>query len=350
MTALVKAIRELGVRQMRRLNRARRWGWEGLLRGHVVTRVVQTLLDAGVFDELHAEGRLDVDAFAARQGLDARLLRALCDYLAARRLLCRSDDGSTYSLDANGELLVEGTLRGWMELTRGYENVLHAMPELLRKTRHYGTDIVRDGHDVAVGSGRASSEFFFPLTATRISRAGYRCVLDIGCGDATFLRYLCSKVPGVKGVGIDRSPDAIAAARDRICREGLSDRITVLCGDMTTLADHCDDTREVDAATAFFVLHELLEHDGTDVIAEFLHTFRCALPGVPLIAIEPIRPSVEEMRRRPGPAIEYALLHDLSDQVTMPRGAWTKVLAAAGFGAVDVEHCDFARSSTYIAV
>lgn len=33
----------LGIRNLRRLSHARRWGWEGILRGHFMTRAIQAL-------------------------------------------------------------------------------------------------------------------------------------------------------------------------------------------------------------------------------------------------------------------------------------------------------------------
>ena len=69
---------------------------------------------------------------------------------------------------------------------------------------------------------------------------------------------------------------------------------------------------------------------------------------MPFIAIEAIRPSVDELRRRPGPAAEYSLLHDLSGQTTIGRGAWREVFLRAGF--VNVQKAlYFARSSIYSA-
>ncbi len=350
-TSLIGAVRQLGVRHMLQLRRARDWGWEGLLRGHVLTRVVQTLLDTGLFDAMRRDGKVDLAAFARERGLDHRLLVAMCDYLAGRRLLRRGDTNGWYELDENGAFMMHSdALRGWMELVHGYEDVLHAMPDLLSGRRHYAAgDVQRDGHHVAVGSGLASNDFFFPLTAERIRRAGYRHVLDIGCGDATFLRYLCARTPGVVGIGIDRSTEAVAAADAAIARDGLSGRVRVVCGDAMELDRYREELRGVDAATSFFVLHELCGGSGQQPLEPFLETYRRTLPAAPLIAIEAIRPSVAQMRRRPGPAAEYSLLHDLSGQKTIARGAWTDVLVRAGFRQVQEEHFDFARASIYIA-
>jgi SAM-dependent methyltransferase len=347
MEGLLRAVRQLGLRKLLQLRRARSWGWEGLLRGHVLTRVVQTLLDTGLFDAMRSQGAVDVKVFARTHELDQRLLTAMCDYLAGRRLLRKADSNGSYMLDDDGAFLMQSdAVRGWMELVHGYEEVLHALPDMLAGRRHYRVgDVQRDGEHVAVGSGRASVGFFFPLTADTIRRGGYRRVLDIGCGDATFLRYLCRAVPGVEGVGIDLSEAAVRAAEAQIAAEGLSDRVKVICGDAFRLGDYRTELAGVDAATSFFVLHELCGSAGDGPLMPFLQTFRCALPNVPLIAIDAIRPTVEQMRRRPGPALEYSLLHDLSGQKTLARGAWRDVFIAAGFADVHEEHFDFARAS-----
>jgi SAM-dependent methyltransferase len=289
--------------------------------------------------------------FAAERHLDPHVLRSLCNYLVARRVLRGTETPGVYALDEDGAFLSGNELlRGWLQLVHGYEDVLHALPDLLAGRRRYAPgDVQRDGELVAVGSGRASIGFFFPLTVETIRRAGCRRVLDIGCGDARFLRHLCAQIPGIRAVGLDRSPEAVAAARERIAAENLSDRIEMICGDAFELDRYGDQLRGVDAATSFFVLHELCGGPDGGPLKPFLETYRRALPGVPLIAIEAIRPTIDEMRRRPGPAVEYTLLHDLSNQTTIGRGAWRQVLTAAGFTDIDEQHFDFARASIVTA-
>jgi SAM-dependent methyltransferase len=349
LATLVSVLRRVGLRDLWRARRARTWGWEGLLRGHVMTRVVQTLLAAGVLDAIRRDRTLDVARFAAERGLNARILSSLCEYLASRRVL-RAEGHGRYALDPDGVFLMESALlRGWLQLTHGYEDVLHGLGDLLAGRRRYAADdLQRDGELVATGSGLASAGFFFPLTVQTIRQAGYRCVLDIGCGDATFLRYLCSSIPGVQGVGIDRSPEAVSTARERIAAEGLGGRVRVICGDAFELGKYRTELQGVDASTSFFVLHELCGAGG-EVLRPFLETYRLALPGVPLIGIEAIRPTLEQMRQRPGPALEYTLLHDLSNQTTMGRGAWRQTFLSAGFEHIGEQHFDFARASIITA-
>jgi arsenite methyltransferase len=60
--------------------------------------------------------------------------------------------------------------------------------------------------------------------------------LDVGCGPAFLACELGGDVgPGGRIVGLDESPEMLAAARARIAREGLADRVEVREGDAARL-------------------------------------------------------------------------------------------------------------------
>ncbi len=61
--------------------------------------------------------------------------------------------------------------------------------------------------------------------------------LDVGCGPAFLACELGREVgPGGRIVGLDESPEMLEAARARIAREGLADRVEVQEGDAVRLA------------------------------------------------------------------------------------------------------------------
>jgi SAM-dependent methyltransferase len=61
--------------------------------------------------------------------------------------------------------------------------------------------------------------------------------LDVGCGPAFLACELGREVgPGGRIVGLDESPEMLEAARARIAREGLADRVEVREGDAVRLA------------------------------------------------------------------------------------------------------------------
>jgi hypothetical protein len=53
------------------------------------------------------------------------------------------------------------------------------------------------------------------------------------------------------------------------------------------------------------------------------------------------------MRERPGPAIEYFLFHDLSNQRPVGRDTWHNIFRAAGFANVEEDYTAFARTSVF---
>lgn len=310
--------------------------------------MVQTLYHVGLIDALRDQATVDAPAFAEKHGLDGPLLVGLCDALYERGYFAK--EGSKYTLDADGRFLVETDLvRGWFDLAYGYEPVLNKMEDLLTRKSTYGREVVRDGRHVAIGSGWASMDFYFPMVVEMVRRAGYKKVLDIGCGDATFLAYLCDQIPGLQGVGVDLTPDAITAGHELLAARGLKDRISLYVGNALDIGRLKTELKGVDAAATFFVLHELCDTHDNPKAVQFLNSFRETLPGVPLHVIETIRPPAEELRRRPGMAIEYFLFHDLSLQKPIGRESWKKAFSDAGFEQLHEDYIEFARSSIFTA-
>ena len=109
------------------------------------------------------------------------------------------------------------------------------------------------------------------------------------------------------------------------------------------------DSPTPDVATAFFVLHDLVE-GGTDRLILLLRNFRARFPGVPLVVFEVVRPELEELRRRPGMSVHYFLYHDLTQQRPMTQQEWRDVFRAAGFPSVAERYLRFARTTVYTLV
>ncbi|HSM87303.1 MAG TPA: class I SAM-dependent methyltransferase [Candidatus Limnocylindrales bacterium] len=342
----LRTVQRLGPGPLRAMRKARQQGWEALISPHFMTRVIQTLYRVGFFDAIAKQNKVNAETFASEHNLDLPLLIGLCDALYERKFLAK--DGSSYSIAPHGQFLLETDLvRGWFELAYGYENVLNQMEPLLRKEVVYGKDLVREGRAVAVGSGLASMGFYFPLVADIVKRAGYRRVLDIGCGDGTFLRDLCARIPSLECVGVDLSPAAVEAGNEQLAVTGLDRRIRLYAGDAMEIGKLKNELKGVDSAATFFVLHELCHQKENPRAAQFLSAFRETLPGVPFHIVETIRPTPREMFERPGPAVEYFLFHDLSLQKPIGRAEWKQLFRRVGFDQMEEEYITFARTSIF---
>jgi 2-polyprenyl-3-methyl-5-hydroxy-6-metoxy-1,4-benzoquinol methylase len=101
-------------------------------------------------------------------------------------------------------------------------------------------------------------------------------VLDAGCRDAAQLIQLARDHPTITGVGVEPVPLHVQAARDAVAGAGLSDRITVIEGEIATVARQgstfdlvwCRDVLEqvADLSGAVVDLARLTRPDGSLVI------------------------------------------------------------------------------------
>jgi len=343
MIELLKTIQVVGLRRILRLYRGYRLAWMNTISGFYTTRTMQALFNVGFFDELQEKGTVNVEFFATSKNLDARILKSLCDSLFALSILKKN--GSDYSLDSKGRILVE-VAHGWFDGVYGYEEVFHFLEALLRKEKAYGRDVKRRSDFVAKGSGEMEKWIYFPLAIDFINKNGFEKVLDLGCGDATFLTNLCESNDEVTGYGIDIAPEAIVDGRERVKQAGLQGRIHLFVEDISKLERVPDQLQGIDVATTFFVLHEIL-FAGADRVVELLRSFRTVFPGVPLIVFEVIRPTPEEMRKRPGMAIQYFLQHDLANQKPVSREEWKELFKTAGCSSISERYLGFARTGIY---
>lgn len=343
MLELIKTIRQLGLPHMKKLKSGYQLGWDEMIRGNFATRTMQALLNVGFVDELLQKEWADPKEFAQKNNLDEHVLTSLCDAFYALRIFRKREQ--EYALDKKGRLLVE-VLRGWFEVSYGYEEVFHRLEAQLSKKEVYGRDFYRRSDFVAKGSGEMENWLFFPLAEEIIVKNNYKRVLDLGCGDGTFLRKLCSANPGVTGLGIDLAPEAVELGRQRAAEKGLSERVTLFAEDISKIEKLPAPLRQLDVATIFFVLHELL-YTSEERVVQFLKDFIRLFPGVPLVVFEAIRPSIEQLRRRPGISIYYFLYHDLSNQKPADRDTWNRLFRLAGFTQIEERYLGFARSAIY---
>jgi SAM-dependent methyltransferase len=341
---LLKAIRFFGLSHLLKVGKSYRAGWEELFRGYFSTHACHALINVGLIDRMLADGDVDIKSFAESAKLDLAILGPLCEALYSDRLMERSGT-DRYRLSDRGRLAIE-VLKGWLEVSYGYSEVFSSLEGMMRGTKVYGRDFYRKSDYVARGSGAMEDWLLFPMANDMIQQKSYTRVLDLGCGDGTFLRKLCAVNKDVHGFGIDLASAAIEDGKMSARAAGLEDRISLHAADIQNVQEMPPSFRSVQVATIFFVLHEIL-YLGEDRLIAFLKAYRRNFPRVPLMAFEAIRPTAEQMRNRPGIGIYYYLYHDLTHQKPVNCEKWRQLFRAAGFDSIDERYLGYSRTAIY---
>jgi ubiquinone/menaquinone biosynthesis C-methylase UbiE len=112
------------------------------------------------------------------------------------------------------------------------------------------------------------------------------CVLDLGCGPADVTVRFARAYPGVTILGVDGAPRMLELGRERLLREGLASRVTLLFGYVPGCA--------LPRATYDAVISNSLLHHLHDPHTLWTTVKRCAQPGTPVFIMDLMRPATEE--------------------------------------------------------
>lgn len=309
------------------------------LRGFYATQAIIALLNVGLFDELAKQESIDIATFTAEKDLDTKVLQSLCDYLYELNILDYED--GRIRLDTDGELILN-SMSGIYQLTYAYEEITSNLESILRKEKTVGVDIKRRSEYVSAGSGSIGRLLAFPMMNEEIRQRNFQHVLDLGCGDGTFLIELCKKNTSIQGYGLDIAPAGVAAGTRQLQKENLQDRIQLFVGDVMNIAASIDKLQSVDAVTSVYVMHEFQGQ-----IVNVLRNFKAALPRVPLILCEVIRHSPQQLRKKPGGIMEIQLFHELSNQKLFTLEEWQTMFEQAGFTDIQQNYLSFARTCIF---
>lgn len=264
-----------------------------LAAGFVYSQVLAACVRLDVF-RLVAERPLSLEAFAARTQLPADGARRLLEAAVSLRLLERRS-GRCFGLGILGAAIVgQPGIAAMIEHHALLYDDLRDPVALLRGERRSTALSAYWPYAGAAEPGAASASDVAPYSALMSASQAliveevlavhdfsrYRCLLDIGGGDGTFLSAVAARYPQLQ-LRLFDLPAVAALARARFEREGLQRRAEAIGGDF--LVDELP--RGADAAIFVRVLHD---HDD-ERVRRMLRAARRALPehGTLLIA-EPL--------------------------------------------------------------
>ena len=302
------------------------------VRGYVATNALWALMACGLADRMLEQENVDVEAFAREKNLDRHVLTSLLDYLDGISLV--RYEGGRVRLIERGRHFLEET-RGLFELTYAYEPLFVNLNDLLAGRKQYGRDVARRIEYVGRGSGMLCRDLPYPVMADIIARHKCRRVLDLGCGDLTFLSFLCERLADVTGIGIDLDPKMVAYARGALAGHPQAARLRVEEADLRNLdALLAAGELDVDCVTAVDTFHEYL-WNGPDEVVAALAKLRQQFPRALFVIGEFCNQPHEALRKRPTAFLEHHLFHDLTNQRIGEAELWRRLFREAGFQIVE---------------
>ncbi|SEO61890.1 hydroxyneurosporene-O-methyltransferase [Rhodopseudomonas pseudopalustris] len=277
----------------RRVARRRAAAMFDLVAGFVYSQILLACVQLRLFDLL-AERPASVDELATRLSLPRESMQMLLDGATALKLVQPRSQGR-YGLGQLGAELCGN--QGVLALVEHHAMLYRDLADplaLLRGPRGGGElaaywAYVRGERPADLGSEQVSSYTALmaasqPMIAREVLHAfsfrAYRCLLDVGGGDGSFLSAVAAQNPELRCILFDL-PAVAEKAAERFRVTGLADRATAVGGSFRT-------DRLPEGADIVSLVRVIHDHDD-EVVAELLDAVHNALPdqGKLLIA-EPI--------------------------------------------------------------
>ncbi len=310
-------------------------GMSAVMHGFYAVPGLIMCVEIGLIGEWLQQKDVEVKGFCEERGLDYEFVQSWCDYFELYGYLTQEEGR------ARATPVGMGIMQRWPQimLNYSYASLNANVVPLARKEKSYGygKEVYRDMYFDSKGAGGLGAIMSFGQIAGYLQSKNHKCLLDIGCGDGTFLVTACKMFPGLTAVGVDQSEVSLANSEKNFASNDMASRGRFFQGDImdpdTIFANPA--MNEVDIATIMQIFQEITV-ESTEPVKRFLASFRKHRPGVQLAVAELYRLDVADLKMyQPLGVAENMLHHHLSDQNILRREQWLEIYAEAGFEVVD---------------
>jgi 2-ketoarginine methyltransferase len=295
------------------------------IRHFFLAQAIEFGLRSGLLERLAADERATLHETAEALGMDPQRLAGLLRYLAAEGIVAELEHHPV--LTRRGREFLE--FRPWYELLiGGYDSTLKELPFVMKSEKVYAAR-----NDAMVGKGSCGISRYdaIPMVRrllTHISEP-VETLVDLGCGDGTFLLELCGDTG--RGIGVDPITSSIDRAQASALACGRADRVTFTAAAAEDFVEQPLALRAPCFITAFS-LQEVLEQRGREAVVTLVRRV-LANPGAHLIVVEVDHRPTDASIMRHGLGLAYYnpyyLLHQLTEQRLETVAFWRELFAEA---------------------
>ncbi|NED11802.1 methyltransferase domain-containing protein [Streptomyces sp. SID9124] len=302
-----------------------------LYSSYVAAAALSAAQQLGILDRLAEDGQAPFGN-GGDESLSDTVVRAVHRTLHWARVVEVKDE----EVVIPGALFAEAyAARGYFYwLVKGCGELFSIAPDVALAERRTGDFYHRDMRAVAVGSRLIGDEEVEPLFDRILADPPVGKVADLGCGSGQRLIRILGNHPDARGVGVDIAPAAVQLAAESVESAGLSDRITLLQGDVLELEPRLE-FADVDTVTCVFMGHDFWPYDSC---VQTLRRLRTAFPAARrLLICDVVRTS-----ELPSPdttifTLGFEAVHALMGDYLPTLDQWQEAFRESGWKCLNVQ-------------
>lgn len=306
----------------------------------ILTHVLLALWDSGFYEYSLTHPRFSAAEAAQTLRVDPEVLLTLLHYLVGCGILNAAE--GHFELNEYGSRLSNVVMRGVLNINLGgYGAQLREIGPLLRRevTR---TEIDRFHSTVHSGLGteELTSVRLVPAVLKILAERNLHSLLHLACGAGGFLVQMARSDAEFRGIGIDKLPEKIAGAEEKIRRYGLESHLRVMQAEIGAepLPLNEAERGQIDVVASIYLLHEIGRY-GRQRIVDLLREIKQAFPGKLFLFSETMPPDTPDSVKKPPSQyaqLDYLLIHRLRGKgMPLPAEEWKSILADAEIKLID---------------
>lgn len=300
-----------------------------LLRGYFACPLISFLGKHGVLDEMIDKEFSPADIRGVQ---NKEIFKSILAYFESIGLLKQNPSGEKYMATEIGNKVLKRY--GSFCLLHSYGDFLNLLEKTLFDSGYKGIPKVNRRENI-IGSGQINNRKYFPSAVAMLKkRGGLTKIIDIGCGNGTFLKEVVSNFPECKVGAVDLSSEALEETKRTLKGKVKDNDLRTILSDGRDVAHwlpkniDSNNSSEVLVISMWYCIHEISKRDKNEVIS-FLKEIHSIAPFSEIIIGEITSFPAEILTQNKYETImpEFLFFHEISGQGVLSWQTYQDILA-----------------------